>query len=123
MAAEPISMEAAKPSPPPVLLRSLRNAVLTLQFNDPRRKNAWGKDLITSMLEALKEVVRREWPENKIVTVPGRGTVQLCKKPPPVVTVSYSCPDGSSPAMIQNGKMRPVQDRCVGSGLCCEERL
>ena len=71
MAAEPISMEAAKPSPPPVLLRSLRNAVLTLQFNAPRRKNAWGKDLITSMLEALKEAA--DDPAVKVVVLTGSG--------------------------------------------------
>lgn len=39
----------------PLLVRSLRNRVLTLRLNDPRRKNAWGKELLTELLLALEE--------------------------------------------------------------------
>lgn len=54
-----------------VLQRSLHNKVLTLCFNDPRRKNAWGASLLSSVLSSLTEAASD--PNVAVVVLTGRG--------------------------------------------------
>ena len=55
----------------PLLQRTLRHRVLTLCFNDPRRKNAWSANLLASLLGSLAAAA--DDPGVAVVVLTGSG--------------------------------------------------
>ena len=44
----------------PFLVSTSKNRVLTMRFNDPKKKNAWGDAILTLLLEELRQAAKDE---------------------------------------------------------------
>ena len=61
----------AETSREPVLVQSLTNRVMTLRFNDPRKKNAWGAEMLEALLSSLNRAASD--PSVSVVILTGTG--------------------------------------------------
>jgi enoyl-CoA hydratase/carnithine racemase len=50
-----VSFSSSSTAKEPLVLKSVKNGVMTLTMNNPKRLNAWTKPMLTQLLKGMKD--------------------------------------------------------------------